>query len=329
MRSFCRSIPWSLRNSSAIQSMMRWSKSSPPRKVSPLVALTSKTPSPNSRIDISKVPPPRSKTAIFLVFLFIQSVGQRCRRRLIDDAQDVETGDPASILGGLPLAVVEICRHGNNRLGYFFAEVVFSRLLHFLQNERRNFRRAVLFVADFDPGRTVGILDHLVGQNFARLAYLRVVIPASHQALNCENGIGGIGNRLPFRDLSDQALARVGKSHNRRSGAASFRVGDYDRIVTFHNRDSAISRSEINSDYFGHCLETSQRYHNHVSAAFNLTVGAAIRPAAAAVGSFAPFLGNAHPRWPQQAIADLIAALELVHHRVRRILFRLDVIDRR
>ena len=33
--------------SSAIQSMMRWSKSSPPRWVSPLVARTSVTPSPS------------------------------------------------------------------------------------------------------------------------------------------------------------------------------------------------------------------------------------------------------------------------------------------
>ena len=60
-----RSMPWSLLNSSASQLTMRMSKSSPPRRVSPLVDLTSKTPSPISRMEISKVPPPRSKTAIF------------------------------------------------------------------------------------------------------------------------------------------------------------------------------------------------------------------------------------------------------------------------
>src|SRR6202022_4438844 len=38
------------------------SKSSPPRKVSPLVDFTSNTPSPISRIDMSKVPPPKSGT---------------------------------------------------------------------------------------------------------------------------------------------------------------------------------------------------------------------------------------------------------------------------
>ena len=60
IRSWRRSIPCSLRNSSASQLITRWSKSSPPRWVSPLVLLTSKTPSPNSRMEISKVPPPRS-----------------------------------------------------------------------------------------------------------------------------------------------------------------------------------------------------------------------------------------------------------------------------
>ena len=42
------------------QSMMRWSKSSPPRNVSPPVARTWKRPSAISRIEMSKVPPPRS-----------------------------------------------------------------------------------------------------------------------------------------------------------------------------------------------------------------------------------------------------------------------------
>src|SRR5207253_2271416 len=63
-----RSMPFSFWNSPATQSMSTWSKSSPPRWVSPLVALTSKTPSPTSRMEISKVPPPRSKTAIFSFF---------------------------------------------------------------------------------------------------------------------------------------------------------------------------------------------------------------------------------------------------------------------
>ncbi len=62
------SMPVCLRNSSAMWSMRRWSQSSPPRWVSPLVESTSNTPSPMSRIDTSNVPPPRSNTAIFSFF---------------------------------------------------------------------------------------------------------------------------------------------------------------------------------------------------------------------------------------------------------------------
>ncbi len=63
-----RSSPSSFLNSSTSQSTMRWSISSPPRCVSPLVAFTSMTPSPTSRMEISNVPPPKSYTAIVSSF---------------------------------------------------------------------------------------------------------------------------------------------------------------------------------------------------------------------------------------------------------------------
>ena len=55
-----RSTPSAFLNSSSIQSVIFWSKSSPPRRLSPLVARTSITPSPISMIDTSNVPPPKS-----------------------------------------------------------------------------------------------------------------------------------------------------------------------------------------------------------------------------------------------------------------------------
>ena len=58
-------MPLSFLNSEARYSTIESSKSSPPKKVSPLVDLTSNTPSPISKIDISNVPPPKSYTAIF------------------------------------------------------------------------------------------------------------------------------------------------------------------------------------------------------------------------------------------------------------------------
>jgi hypothetical protein len=108
-------MPFSLLEASASQSMIRMSKSSPPRKVSPLVDFTSNTPSPISRIETSKVPPPRSNTAMVSVLL-VEAVGERRRGRLVDDAQHLEAGDLAGILGGLALGVVEIGRHRDHRL---------------------------------------------------------------------------------------------------------------------------------------------------------------------------------------------------------------------
>ncbi len=66
--SFLRSMPFSFLKLSTSQVMRASSQLSPPRCVSPLVALTSKTPSPISSTDTSNVPPPRSNTAIFSSF---------------------------------------------------------------------------------------------------------------------------------------------------------------------------------------------------------------------------------------------------------------------
>lgn len=64
----------------------RWlSKSSPPRKVSPLVDLTSNTPFWISRMEISNVPPPRSYTAILQQNKPIYSLCSKSKQRLCLD----------------------------------------------------------------------------------------------------------------------------------------------------------------------------------------------------------------------------------------------------
>ena len=54
-------------------STMRLSKSSPPRCVSPAVALTSKMPPSMDSSETSNVPPPRSNTSTFAMFLLSPS----------------------------------------------------------------------------------------------------------------------------------------------------------------------------------------------------------------------------------------------------------------
>jgi len=60
------SIPFFFKNSASQFSTNLLSKSSPPKCVSPAVALTSKIPSSIANKETSKVPPPKSKIKTFL-----------------------------------------------------------------------------------------------------------------------------------------------------------------------------------------------------------------------------------------------------------------------
>ena len=60
--SFDKSMPSCFLNSSTNQSMITLSKSSPPRRLLPAVAITSNVPSARLKIETSNVPPPRSYT---------------------------------------------------------------------------------------------------------------------------------------------------------------------------------------------------------------------------------------------------------------------------
>ena len=66
------------------------------------------------RIEISKVPPPKSNTATCRSAILFQPVGERGCRRLVDQAHDFESGKAPGVLGGLTLAVVEVGGNGDH-----------------------------------------------------------------------------------------------------------------------------------------------------------------------------------------------------------------------
>ncbi len=93
-----------------------------------------------------------------LVFFLIQPISQGSSGRLVDDAQHFQPGDLAGIFGRLALAVVEICRDGDHRLGDRLAQVSFGVRFQLGQDHGRNFLRAVFLavIGDLDariPGR--------------------------------------------------------------------------------------------------------------------------------------------------------------------------------
>ena len=185
--------------------------------------------------------------------LLVQAVGERGRGRLVDDAQHVEAGDLAGVLGRLALAVVEVGGNGDHRLLDLLAEIVLGGLLHLLQDEGGNLLRAVLLALRLDPGVAVGALDDLVGHHALVLLGDRVVVAPADQPLDGEQGVLRIGHRLALGRLADQPLAGVGEGDDRRRRARAFGVLDDANVLAFHDGDAGVRRAEVDADYFAHC----------------------------------------------------------------------------
>ncbi len=183
-----------------------------------------------------------------LVLLLVEPVRQRRRRRLVDDPQHLEPGDAAGVLRGLPLRVVEVRRNRDDRLRDLVAEVVLGRLLHLLEDHRRDLRRAERLVGvrkpDHDAALGVGL--DLVGHQLLLLRHL-AGLPA-HEALDREDRVLGVRDRLTPGDLTHQALAVLRERDHGRRGPPAFRVRDDHRVAALHDRDDGVGRAQIDSD---------------------------------------------------------------------------------
>ena len=184
-----------------------------------------------------------------LVLALVEPVGQRGRSRFVDDSLHFKSCDSPGIFGSLPLRVVKVSRHGDDRLGDFLAEIVFRRLLQLLQDHRRNLRRSVLLPLRHD-GQVVAVPLDLVRDHLQFFADL--VVAASHEPLDRENRVLRIGNSLPLSDLPHQPFAGFGESDNRRRSPPTFFVRYNFRLSTLHNRDAGVGGAEVNSDNLSH-----------------------------------------------------------------------------
>ena len=190
---------------------------------------------------------------------------------------------PASLVAWRWLSL-KYAGHRDDRLGDLLAEVVLGGLLHLLQDEGGDLRGAVLLAADLDPGVAVVALDDLVGRDLQRPSAPRRRRSAADQALDREDGVLRVGDRLAAGDLADQALAALGERDHRRGDAAALGVGDDDRLAALHDRDAGVRGSEIDADDFGHVTILLRRRFNHrlgALARFGRTGRAPCRPSPA------------------------------------------------
>ncbi|EHH04711.1 putative NAD-specific glutamate dehydrogenase [Agrobacterium tumefaciens CCNWGS0286] len=194
-----------------------------------------------------------------LAVLLVEAVSKRCRGRLVDDAQNIQTGNAAGILGCLTLGVVKIGRNGDDGLFDLFTEIGFSRFLHLLKDHRGNLRRGIIFVLSLHPCVAIVALDDFKGDKSLVLFDGRVFVTAADKAFHRKQGIGRVGDRLALGRLADKAFAIVGKCHHGRRGARAFRIFNYFRVLAVHHCDAGIGRAKVDTDYFCHALLSLKR----------------------------------------------------------------------
>ena len=184
-----------------------------------------------------------------LVLTLVEPVGQRGRCRLVDDPLHVEPGDPSGILGGLPLRVVEIRRHGDDRLGDFLAEIIFRRLLQFLQDHRGDLGRSI-FLALRHHGHMIPVPFNLIRDHLQFFANL--VVAASHEPLDRVDCVLRIGDGLPLGDLPYQPFPGFRESDDRRRSPPTFFIRDHLWLSALHNSYARVGCAEVNSNNLSH-----------------------------------------------------------------------------
>ena len=163
-----------------------------------------------------------------LVVFLIDTVGQCCCRRLVDDTLYIEARDLARVLRRLTLCVREVRRNGDNCARNALAEVSFRVALQLLEDHCGDFLRGVALTVD------------------------RHLVVCAHLSLNRGDRAVRVRNRLTLCDLTDHALACLGECHDGRGGSCAFCVCDNDRLAAFNNRYARVCCTKVNTNCLCH-----------------------------------------------------------------------------
>ena len=180
------------------------------------------------------------------LFESMEPIGERRRGRLVDDAHDIEAGDPSGVLRRLALAVVEIRRDRDDGLLDRLPEVSLGALLERSQHDRRHLGRRYLAAPDLDLHDPIA-RSNLEGEVAELL--LDVLVPSPHEPLDGVDGRGRPPHEQPLRRLADHhALSR--ERHHRRQEHTPLLVGDHPRETRLlvDVRDETVGGPEINAD---------------------------------------------------------------------------------
>ena len=176
-----------------------------------------------------------------------ESIRKRGGGRLVEDAEHVQPGDPAGVLGGLPLVVVEVGGDGDDRLLDLVPEVVLDDRLHLLEHQRGDLGKRVDVLPDLDAYGVVLAFDDLVRHHRLRLLHLVREVEAADQALGAVHGVVGVGDDVALRAVADQHRAVLEEADYARMRTLAPFVREHGGFAVLQDGDAAVAGPQIDS----------------------------------------------------------------------------------
>ena len=177
--------------------------------------------------------------------LLLEAVGQARGGRLVDDAQHLDPGEARGVAGGLPLSVVEVRRHGDDRGRDLGARGRLGVLHDAGEDPGRQLLRRPLLAAQLDLGELSLALGDAVGDR--GLIEVQVGQPAAHQALGAEDGVRRVDERAPLGSVPDERVPLLGDVHHAGYGGGEPFGGQHLGPAVLPEGGEGVGRAEVDA----------------------------------------------------------------------------------
>lgn len=183
------------------------------------------------------------------VGLLVETVGNSSSSGLVDDTEDVETGNETGVLSSLTLGVVEVGRDSDDSVVDGATEIGLGGLTHLGEDHGGDFLRGELLLLalelDLDDG-LAALLDNLEGEVLHVGLDLGVVELASNETLSIEDGVDRVHGDLVLCGISNETLG-VCEGNEGGSGAVSLIVGDDFNAVITEDTHAGVRGTQIDT----------------------------------------------------------------------------------
>jgi len=141
--------------------------------------------------------------------LLVETVGNGGSGGLVDDSENVETGDETGILGSLTLRVVEVGRDGDNGVVDSLTEVRLRSLTHLGEDHGRDLLGGEVLLLTLELNLDDGLAS-LVDDGEGEVLHIGLDLSigelATDQSLGVEDGVLGVHGDLVLGGISNETL---------------------------------------------------------------------------------------------------------------------------